>query len=70
MLPSPWECENLGSNPGFILSFFASFFIENNLSYLVSGNITSVAINATAGGIISLLWLLVTPVFSGNILGL
>ena len=32
---------------------FSSFFIENNLSYLVGGNITSVDISATAGGNIS-----------------
>jgi len=57
--------------------FFLHFFIENNLSYLVSGNITSVALNATAGGNITLVaisattggnmtsvaLLLVTPVF-------
>jgi len=30
--------------------FFAGFFIENDLSYLVGGNITSVAISATASG--------------------
>jgi len=30
--------------------FFLRLFIENNLSYLVSGNITLVAISATAGG--------------------
>jgi len=48
VLPLPWERENPGSNPGCVL--FSSFFIENNLSYLVSGNIISVAISATAGG--------------------
>jgi len=32
------------------VSFFLRLFIENNLSYLVGGNITSVAISATAGG--------------------
>jgi len=30
--------------------FFSSFFIENNLNYLVGGNITLMAISATAGG--------------------
>jgi len=32
------------------VSFLSSFFIENNLSYLVGGNITSVAVSTTAGG--------------------
>jgi len=30
--------------------FLPQFFIENNLNYLVGGNITSVAISATASG--------------------
>jgi len=47
MLPWPWERENLGSNPGYVL-FSSPVFIENN--HLVGGNITSVAISATAGG--------------------
>jgi len=50
MLPSSWERENLGSNLGCFLLFIRRFFIENNLSYMVGGNITSVAISATAGG--------------------
>jgi len=50
VLPSPCKHERLGSNPGWMCHFFSSFFIENNLSYLVGGNIISVAISATAGG--------------------
>jgi len=63
-LPSPWEGENLASNPGCVLFFFV-FFIENNLSYLVGGNITSVVLNATAGGNITLVAISTTA--GGNI---
>jgi len=45
MLTLPWDCGNLGSNPGCVL-----FSLPVNLSYLVSGNITSVAISAIVGG--------------------
>jgi len=49
MLPLPCDCEGQGSNPRYV-TFFLSFFIENNLSYLIGGNIISVGISATAGG--------------------
>jgi len=62
-MASPWERENLGSNPECVL--FSSFFIEKNLSYLVGGNIALVAINATAGGNITLMAISATA--GGNI---
>jgi len=37
----------MGLNLGYVT--FSSFFIENNLSYLVGGYIIAVAISATAG---------------------
>jgi len=47
------------------VSYFSSFFIENNLSYLVGGNITSVAISTTTGGNITLVAISATA--GGNI---
>jgi len=45
--------------------FFLRFLIENNLSYLVSGNITLVAISATTGSNITLVAISTTA--GGNI---
>jgi len=52
--PSLCECKCVGSNPSSVTSLYLLFFIENNLSYLVGGNIISVTISANdSGNIIS-----------------